>query len=1154
MKLQKRIRSWGEGKLTFLLAVGFLAVAADDLKVGYREITGVSVESGATATQAGRVDVLPQGRLLKIGGGTLSMPLEAVESRVPTKVEVLDGTLELTADAVAPRDVNNPPSVIAEKAAFWVDATVGNGLVSTNGEADAETGIVPVFAARWCDRRETNLASPTRLYAEAWWTNSTSSALWGVPPAVETIDGRRTVYFGGKNSSQCMMFMKNGALSAVTGVYDVFAVFGVTNCLGLVLGAYGEKVSTFFLTNIQTWPNINFINYARHDVGPSSYSSRIYLDGAVFDPYYTGPKRGFQLYERHRFDSFAESSVQAFFTGYANPGTNVSPCDGGDYLSEVILFTNRLSDAERLDVERYLMAKWDLPHVKDDKLPMQRQYRAVSVAAGATLGASANSGEIMDEIQLSGEGTVVKSGDGVMAIGPSGDTPFTGTLDLQGGSVIARGARVPAVALASGSRLNSKEIRYSNADPTTEAEVAQAAAATTVTMHSDAPSGVAVKDGPGPARVRSIAEGVKKLKVEAGQLVLDAGVVSSASPVTNISASIPNHDFEIPFPTGNYNSNQAYDQMGKIQSSSKWTALVAGCVLMTTVPSANGDKWGTWLSNPCPQGTNVLYLISHGAAYTKVTFPVSGHYQGSVLASMRQRSAHLYTSVDVFLGTTLQTTNLIGTIVCGHNGTKPEDFRRYYFRTPYVEAGVEYVFGVKGRYQVDSGMALDDFCMDYIPGGERDQPAYKIPNGDFEQIGPIAHITSLTNGNTTAGWTLTDAMANATYPAAGLVLPSTLIANGRMFTIADVDVGSAQLMLSHNAWAETTFTPPAGTYWLRGKMADWPSYWGGANRSVHGATVQATVTIGGEATGLGSMVAGGHLLTQYVWPNSFTVDGSTPVTLRLTQTIANSVVLVDDFDLVSALPEGELLSDTAVEDVKIWTALNPSAPRLAEGVTQGGGLKSYFGNVSGTTTPNAFYWGYNRFAGSTYIMLAENGGVQQSVTIPQAGTYRLTYHERSRVHNTGNGANPVRAWIRSADGSYTNFISRSTRYWSTNYYENAFLFSLPSAGNYVLAFQGTGYNWRTNPREDIETLIDGVSLRRVTDELVDVPSVPEKIRIEVANGAILALDFPGTLRTGSLKLGGTHVTGLVNSDTHPDYICGMGTIDARPIGCVLSIR
>ncbi len=1145
MKLQKRLKSWGEGKLTFLLAAGFLAVAADDLKVGYREITGVSVESGATATQSGRVDVLPQGRLLKIGGGTLSMPLEAIESRVPSKVEVLDGTLELTAGAVAPRDVNNPPSVIAEKAAFWVDATAGKGLVSTNGEADAETGVVPVFAARWCDRRETNPASPTLLYAEAWWTNSTSSALWGVPPAVETIDGRRTVYFGGKNSSQCMMFMKNGALSAVTGVYDAFAVFGVTNCLGLVLGTYGEKVSTFFLTTIQTWPNIKYINYARHDVGPSSYSSRFYLDGAVFDPYYTGPKRGFQLYERHRFDSLGDSNVQAFFTGYANPSASVSACDGGDYLSEVILFTNRLSDAERLDVERYLMAKWDLPHVKDGKLPMQRQYRAVSVAAGATLEVSANSGEIMDEIQLSGEGTVVKKGEGVMAVGPSGDVPFTGTLDLQGGSVIARGARVPAVALTSGSRLNSKEVRYSSADPVTEDEAAQASAATTVTLHSDAASGMAVKDGPGPARVRSIADGVKKLKVEAGQLVLDAGVVSSASPIESISATIPNHDFERPFTIGNFNSGDPYAQFGKLMSDSGWTSMNNG-VLLTTIPSSKGDKWGTWLSNPCPQGTNVLYIIAGGGAYTTVTFPVSGYYHGSVLVSVRSRGAQQYSPVDVFLGKTLQTTNLIGTIVGGHNGAKPEDFRRHYFRTPYVEAGVEYVFGVKSRFSPDHGMAFDDFRMDYLPGGERDEPAYKIPNGDFEQIGPISHIINLANGVTTAGWTLSDAGSD-------LTLPSTVVSSGRLFTIADVDTGSVQLMLASNAWAETTFTPPAGTYYLRGRMADWPSYWG-FNRSQRGATVHATVTISGETTDLGSLAAGGHLLTQYVWPNPFTVDGATPVTLRLTQPHNLRVVLVDDLELVSKLPEGELLADPEVEDDKVWTALNPAAPRLAEGVPQGGGLKSNLGVVTGTTTPVSYYWGHNMFSGNIYMMLAENGGTQQSVTIPQAGTYRLTYHERSRVHNTGNGANPVRAWIRSADGSYTNFISRSTRYWSTNYYENAFLFSLPSAGNYVLAFQGTGYNWRTNPREDIETLIDGVSLRRVTDELVDVPSVPEKIRIEVANGAILALDFPGTLRTGSLKLGGTHVTGLVNSDTHPDYICGMGTIDARPIGCVLSIR
>lgn len=1115
------------------------------VSVGYRETDGVSVAAGESVTLDGRLEVSSRGRFLKVGEGTLTMPQEAVDGRVPTTIHVLGGTLALTSDSVAPRDVDNPPSVIFEKAAFWTDATIGNGLVSTNGEADAETGIAPEFAVRWYDRRETDTANPTRWYADAFWTNSPSSPLWGIPPAVKTVDGRRTVYFGGKYSSQCMKFRKGSTFAGINGIYDYFLVLGVTNSLGLVLGQYGDSPASFPHTAVREWPNISNFIFPRADVGPSCYGSRFYLDGVLFDPFYTAPKRGFQLFERHRFDSLGNSGAQAFFTGYDSG----SRCEGGDYLSEAIVFTNSLTEAERVAVERYLLTKWDLPHKLYGKPPMQRQYNTIAVASNATLEVTADAGKKMDEFQLSGEGRLVKKGAGTMSIGPSGDVPFTGTLDLQAGAVAVRGGPLPAVTLVSGSRLDSHEIRYSSADPTT-AE-AQAAAATTVTMQGDAGAGKAVKEGRGPARVRAIADGVKKLTVSAGQLVLDAGIVSpTVSPASAISATIPNHDFEIPFTTGNYNSATPYRQFGNHSASTGWTALNNNCILFTSIPSSVGNQWGTWMSHPCPQGTNVLYVISTGAAYTKVTFPVSGYYQCSVLASYRNRDAAKYTPVDVFLGTTTDTRKVFGSIVCGHNGTTPEDFRRYYFRTPYVTAGVEYVFGVQGRYSVDSGMALDDFRLDLIPYAARTVADYEIPNGDFEQYSAITHPINLPASRIPTGWTCSDNIIVGSTPGAALTLQSTVLSSGRQFTLADVGSSSAQLALMSNSWAETTFTPPAGTYRLRGKIANWPSGLGGLKGS---GTVRATVTIGETSTVLGNY-SGGHLLTEYIWPTEFSVDGSTPVTLRLEQTAINGVVLLDDFDLL-AWRDDELLKDTEIETVTnpSWVSLNPAAPRLAPGVTQSGTVRGYAGTVPGTTDPFSKYWGFNRYSGDTYIFLAENGGVQQTVSIPKAGTYRLTYHERSRL-TPGNGANPVRAWIRSADGSYTNFISRSTRYWSTNFVEHAFLFSLPSAGSYVLAFQGMGYNWMNYDREDIESLVDGVSLKYVTETLAETPCVPEKLRIEVAKDAILALDFPGVLKTGPLKLGGTHVVGLVNSDTHPDYICGMGTLDARPSGIVISVK
>lgn len=162
---------------------------AASVSAGYRETVGLSVAAGAQTALTERVALSADGHFIKAGDGMLTMPVGAVDSSVSPTVHVLGGTLALTTAATPSVDAATPPEVIARKAAFWVDAADGHGLVATNGESGA------AYAARWCDRRETNSSAPTMWYAEPWWTNSTSSALWGVPPAVKTVDGRRAVFF-----------------------------------------------------------------------------------------------------------------------------------------------------------------------------------------------------------------------------------------------------------------------------------------------------------------------------------------------------------------------------------------------------------------------------------------------------------------------------------------------------------------------------------------------------------------------------------------------------------------------------------------------------------------------------------------------------------------------------------------------------------------------------------------------------------------------------------------------------------------------------------------------------------------------------------------------------------------------------------------------
>lgn len=1146
-------------KLLVLASAGVLMAVRSSvaqIDVGARETSGIDVPTGEPVSETGPVRVSDGADFYKTGKGELEMPLAAVDTRVPTTVKVLDGTLKLTTDAVAAPDADNPPALIAEKAAFWTDATAGKGLVEAAGDDDA------VLASRWLDRRETNPDAPTRWYADADWGRDTRAGapeqsaypLWGVPPAVQTVDGRRTVYFGGGKSSQGMTFMMNGAAKQITGVKDYFVVFGVTNWLGVILGGPADANSVMFNVGVSQWdetknPPIARFFYRRSNVGTANFVSAQYLDGRRFDAYSEGPKRGFQLFEGHAVDQAASSVAKSFFLSYSNIA------NGGDYLSEAIVFTNALTETERVQVERYLMAKWNLPHVlkNTDKLPLQREYSSVAVAEGATVEVSAGAGEATDSLRLQGEGDIVKTGDGTLFVGPSGAFPFTGAVDLRGGAVAAKGGPIlPLKTIRAGQRVNSSERRFSDAAANT-AE-GQASAATCVTVSDDAGDGVAIKDGKGPARIRAIGADVQRLKVNEGLLVLDAGVKAKTLEGEGvISATIPNGDFEeYVKPAG---GTDAYRQFSKAPKG--WSNQNQSQQLLTSVSlPGQGNAWGTWCSYPCPQGTNVLYLIANAGTCVTMTFPKSGYYRFSCLASPRNRGTgyQKYAPVDIYLGDTYETRQAFGTLITGPDS----GFQRYYFKTPYVEAGKTYIFGVHARSNGDSGMAMDDFKMDYIADVEQ-TATWEIPNGGFDDwASSVTDVHAVKAAHTAKNWTLSDAATAAGLPLAALVTPGTTSAYGgtRTFKTVDPVWGSTMCaLIGNSAWAETTFTPPAGTWRLRGRATDWPCVVGGSNWDAGSVKLEATLTVGGAATSLGTVTVTSHLITDFEWPTAFTSDGTTPVTLRLSNNTASSGILIDDFKLADETDpcERELLKDTVCETSTSWKALDP--PPQKQGEVYGGMIYSYGGYVDSTQTqPRTSVWGHNRMFGGAYMLVVENGGLQQPVDIPKAGTYRLTFTDRSRL-GTGNGGNPLTGWIRSEDGSYTNFIFSSPSYVATNFVEHTYHFRLPAAGKYVLAFQGTGINWRTVPREDLETIVDGVSLKYVKDELVDVPSVANTTRIAVAKGAKLALDFPGTVEVGSVKLGGVPARGIINSSTHPEFISGMGSLNAVPkTGAVILFR
>ena len=75
------------------------------------------------------------------------------------------------------------------------------------------------------------------------------------------------------------------------------------------------------------------------------------------------------------------------------------------------------------------------------------------------------------------------------------------------------------------------------------------------------------------------------------------------------------------------------------------------------------------------------------------------------------------------------------------------------------------------------------------------------------------------------------------------------------------------------------------------------------------------------------------------------------------------------------------------------------------------------------------------------------------------------------------------------------------------------------------------------------------------DELEEAPEVPSNLRINVASGSRLVLNYPGTVQVGRVKLGDTVISsGVVSEKTHPQFIGGMGSLTIVPHGTAISIR
>lgn len=1049
---------------------------------------------------------------MKTGEGGWTIPANIRQSFHTLALDVTHGTVSLapTAGAVP---TNPVPAFVAETAAMWLDASVDASL-DKRVEGDS------AFVDNWYDVRETTPATPTHFYAKAN-LGSTLNGSWtytALAPELKEKEGRPMIWFGGHSSSRSMSwFTPNGLLSCKrheAKVRHVFVLRGAWDSWDAIVGAIPSLTSTS-LDYTQDCPLLAPSQYGTEG-GDGTYStayvdrwtrnSRLYENGVRVDPQTTKPCRGLALLD---FSTLNEPFAANTFFNDRNLIGSTCPIYGGDrgggeYIAEAIVFTNVLTESQRLQVEGYLMQKWlGTPAVKPVDLRLSSEATVEFASAEDVSASVTGNGRLKsatdDDVVFSSKDRTLPAAS--LAVG-AGAVTLTKTMPL----AVSAGDCIGASFTEDGPRVT----------------------------RTTAAAGAFVKTGVGSVSLGEIGAGIQSFDIQGGRVTVrpkGADVIPARAPVP---VALANPGFE-----DGWTENQ--------KTSGTWWSwnnpFVSGWTVEKTFEASDGFAYyapsgtcgpGTgWNLQVQPVEGDWFLLMRSGLRLSQpVTIPADGTYEVSFAWS--SRPGYLGGQLDVRLESADQaTTNAFGRVVI----IQSDVFRTCRFRTQVAAGAYRLVFA--SRTVEDTPVILDDIHLAQVfPVEDGTVP---VPGGDFEGAGlaSASAMRTFTPGGTCDGWVLGEQAGPVTFLCSAE--NDTRVATGYLYNDSrrgSPAEGSVALALTSATSVSRTFRPPKGT-WRLSAALDYI----GENRSL----LTASVTKAGGAVNLGACKAASHLMEDVVWPTVFETDGEEEITLTLT--FDNSArptegMLVDDVRLVRA----SRVSDELVRNGDFEQVYNPDTSDPRQNWRQ---VKGAFANGDASLfaySTGKEHWGYAEYDGAYRLKLCGDAYTYQTIAFPQAGQYRLSLHMSHRCEPDsgwkGYGSNPVRVWL-TRGGAYTNHIAILTDY-TTNYVQHVVDFAVPEAGEWDFALGGTCVG-------DCSSLVDGVSIRAI-----DVPEAQSpfgaEAEIHVAAGAKLDLSFVGTNRVQRIRLGNRFVSGVVNAETHPDFLQGFGSLYAEPRGSLMIVR
>ena len=1148
-------------KMSLMIGLCVVAVSAfaAEVSVGYRQRGEIRVPTGGSATQSDRVTVVGGGNVYKTGGGDLTLPLSVVRQGDDFEIGVLDGSVTITDGTAVPAKAS-APVCLQNEAAVWFAAD--KNVVTTNGAGFISGECV----SAWYDYRATD-ANDAKYYrmAPVWWIASdkvTTGKTTTVPPCVSSQQGETGVYFGGAGSGQSMLVKKPtdamddaAKYAMVSNVLHAFVVYGYSNSWSSALGTYhptGSSPSRHFIA-------LDKNTFFQKAGAWSMVSGNFFLDGVWRNAFAEKPADypGMHLMECEVTDmpGHFEALMRDSTLNSAYAARN-----GGDFLYEVIAFTNRLTSAERVAVQNYLMDKWNLTKAQTAK-PVVDLYKGGSAKVSETL-----------PFMPKGEGLLVKEGSGRLDAYVGDGNTFDGSIDIQGGSVAMRAPM--GVKVADGDSVDVESLGYGE-----------------VTKKTSGDAGTFTKTGRGRLRVEGFADSVKAITVKDGVLRL-APSAGDATQVDTLSGGLQDPSFE------SFDSpSTVWADSGRKLASDK---TYLGEWYYEQMSGAYSTGLAAYWHEPCkykfagwsaPDGIIAMYVKGSGMkATTTVTPRTDGVYEFSFMVAARSGyvKPDQINHLDFYIGESDNDMEKFGSL---EKADSP--YVRYYYRTPRLTGGKTYKLRIQTKaIGIDGTTTIDDLRFDLVPDAERKAATVvKVPYGDFEDtLWTTSTFSSVefprSGKNQVRGWELTTdgSWSGAKEPPVSIVYQamsdytrSKLPGSGSVYSAdkysypvcqlgGNGGTGFAQLHFASTggiARTTTPFYPPAGRYRLRADIS-WMMH------GYEGLTLNGNIgprlrisRDGGDtwaAIGTVNLPYGDAGMRPVLWEQVVDVKEGDDLRIMLEQNAANGKgsFNIDNLELVKLSdPEiGNLLKNGSFEEndkmgqtpdlsyttvISNWTVKANTPAGAPSGFTSTVAADHHLRVSAGYST--------NVVDGTHRIAIRGLGSIYQSVYLDK-GYYQVRFFAESRHDDIRNkGMTPIQVYL-TRSGEPTNFVGQT---WcdSSNYVEHAFIFRNDVAAYWNLTLQGM-----SGPEDGLDrrAFVDCVSLVKLPDSAVaETATLAEDAVIKVANGARLELDFTGTNTVKRVKLGGHSVIGVVNAKTHPEFISGLGSLKAteQPGGLII---